>query len=215
MPWRFKNWCTYILRSSPCFGNDELINYDNDLRHTLSKILSNDLSDDGWEQASLPVRCGGLWKRSAVISLAPSAYLDSAAGSASLVNRLRLSYLLTKEDPYIPSAAKLWENIVSTSDIAPQGPMMLRQKSWDLPCCQSIAAKHLSKCASSSSRARLLASQSSGSGGWFEALPLASIDRIKAGWHFSRHRCYTANWSTGRLQSHLRLRGTCRAWRSS
>ena len=75
----------YILCSSPCFDNDELINYDNDLRNMLSKILNIDLSDDGWEQASLPVRCGGLGIRSAV-SLAPSAYLASAAGSASLVS---------------------------------------------------------------------------------------------------------------------------------
>ena len=43
------------------------------------------------------------------------------------------------------------------------------------PCCQSIAAKLLSKCASSADGARLLASQSSGSGAWLEALPLASI----------------------------------------
>ena len=164
----------YILRSSPCFDNDELINYDNDLRNMLSKILNIDLSDDGWEQASLPVRCGGLGIRSAV-SLAPSAYLASAAGSASLVNHLLPSYVLTKEDPYIPSATKSWENIGGTSVIAPHGPAMLRQKSWDRPCCQSIAAKLLSKCASSSDRARLLASQSSGSGAWLEALPLTSI----------------------------------------
>ena len=54
-------------------------------------------------------------------------------------------------------------------------PMVQQCSVRNRPCCQSIAAKLLSKCASSSDRARLLASQSSGSGAWLEALPITSI----------------------------------------
>ena len=82
----------YILLSSPCFDNAELIHYDNDLRHMLSKILNIYLSDDRWEQASLPVWLGGLVVSAVLLS--PSAYLASTTGSASHINRL------------------LWENIV-------------------------------------------------------------------------------------------------------
>ena len=45
-----------------CFDNNELINYDQYLRHTLAKIVNIDLSDDGWEQASLPVYGAMVWE---------------------------------------------------------------------------------------------------------------------------------------------------------
>ena len=62
----------YLLRSAPCSGSVGLLRYDSDLRLALSYISNADLSDAAWEQASLPVRLGGLGIRSSSL-LAPSA----------------------------------------------------------------------------------------------------------------------------------------------
>ena len=46
----------YRLRTAPCTGSKELGLYDEVLRSALSATLNVDLSDAGWQQASLPVR---------------------------------------------------------------------------------------------------------------------------------------------------------------
>jgi len=66
------------MTTAPCMGSPELPKFDAVLRESLSTTLNIDLSDDRWIHASLPVRWGGLGVRS-VVSLAPSAYLASAA----------------------------------------------------------------------------------------------------------------------------------------
>ena len=57
--------------------------FDKTLRIGLSAILNAEVSDHQWNQASLPVKDGGLGIRSAVL-LAPSAFLASAAGTTNL-----------------------------------------------------------------------------------------------------------------------------------
>ena len=61
--------------------------YDGALRESLVTTLNIDLDDDRWNQALLPVRWGGLGIRS-VVSLAPSAYMASAASTAELTSSL-------------------------------------------------------------------------------------------------------------------------------
>ena len=68
----------HVLRSSPCTNNKFLQKFDDILRDGLSKVLNVDLSLNQWIQATLPVIKGGIGKRS-VVSLAPSAFLASAA----------------------------------------------------------------------------------------------------------------------------------------
>ena len=55
------------LRTAPCTGSKALGLYDELLRSTLCTTLNVDLSDGAWQQASLPVRWGGLGVRSAVM----------------------------------------------------------------------------------------------------------------------------------------------------
>ena len=55
----------YVLRSSPCFGSPVLQEYDSLLRSALGDILNVQLSDSAWEQASMPVRFGGVGVRAA------------------------------------------------------------------------------------------------------------------------------------------------------
>ena len=50
----------FTLRSAPCVGHPHLQIFDNLLHTAASKVCNVTLSDDQWQQASLPVRYGGL-----------------------------------------------------------------------------------------------------------------------------------------------------------
>ena len=89
----------YILRTSSCAGNSLLSKFDNILRRGLSKILNIDVTDSQWTQASLPVQMGELGVRSAC-TLAPSAFLASAAVTLSLQNAI-LPEELRKRGPCV------------------------------------------------------------------------------------------------------------------
>ena len=73
----------YILRTADCCDNELLTKFDNLVSKGLSTILNCELSGDQILQASLPVKIGGLGFRSSS-SLAPSAFLASAAGTEEL-----------------------------------------------------------------------------------------------------------------------------------
>jgi hypothetical protein len=73
----------YTLRCSPCAGHPSLARFDDILRSGLNKIIKMQLTDDQWLQASLPVKDGGLGV-CRVSSLAPSAFLASAASTQTL-----------------------------------------------------------------------------------------------------------------------------------
>jgi len=77
----------YLLRTSPCTDSPILPLYDDVIKESLLVTINVDLDDDRWRQASLPVRWGGLGVRSVVL-LAPSAYLASAASTATLTSTL-------------------------------------------------------------------------------------------------------------------------------
>ena len=165
----------YTLRTAPCTGSVELVRYDLLLRSTLNSTLNIDLTDEGWLQASLPVRWGGLGVRSAV-SLASSAYLASAASTADRVNTLlpaRLHQLPL--DASVKSALLAWQSAVGPSVTPPISAHAARQRAWDEPCCRRLAADLLEAAADDQARARLQASQQSTSGAWLEALPIASV----------------------------------------
>ena len=51
---------TYTLRSAPCYTRQILAEYDDVMRSTLQAILNIQLTDDAWEQATLPVANGGI-----------------------------------------------------------------------------------------------------------------------------------------------------------
>ena len=74
----------YTLRTSCCFGNDLLAQFDIVVRNGLESVLNIQMSDTQWLQASLLVREGGLGVRS-VVSLAPSAFSASAVSTRSLI----------------------------------------------------------------------------------------------------------------------------------
>ena len=161
----------YTLRTAPCSGNPELCLYDNLIRETISTTLNIDLNENRWNQASLPVRWGGLGIRSAVM-LAPSAYLASAAGTLDLTTRILPDRLRDSEDSYVKSAMDAWSISSGGSDHTTIVPSS--QRSWDDVCCRSVSDDLLNNSTNDSDRARLLASRSD-SGDWLNAVPLQAV----------------------------------------
>ena len=164
----------YTLRTAPCTGSKELGFYDEVLRSTLSATLNVDLSDEGWQQASLPVRWGGLGVRSAVM-LAPSAYLASAASTATLVLKLLPSCLHHISDRSTPNTLAAWQSAVEPATLAPVDLAATRQRSWDDPCCQRQSTLLLNSAVNDREKARLRASLTATSGAWLQALPISSV----------------------------------------
>ena len=74
---------TYTLRSAPCYTSQLLLEYDDVIRATLKDIMNVALSDDVWDQATLPVANGGLGVRRA-FDIALPAFLSSVSGANTL-----------------------------------------------------------------------------------------------------------------------------------
>ena len=102
----------YVLRTSYCWGHDELQIFDGQLRTALSKVCNIALDEEQWLQASLPVRLGGLGIRR-VSSLALSAFLASAAGTPSLQARILSKCFVSSYDPLFVSASQRWREITN------------------------------------------------------------------------------------------------------
>jgi hypothetical protein len=160
----------YLLRTSPCTDSSVLPLYDDVIKESLLVTTNVDLDDDRWRQASLPVRWGGLGVRSVVL-LAPSAYLASAASTATLTSTLLPPRLRDVKDSGVDSAMAAWFQQSANSP----APTSSAQRDWDDACCRTQADMLLNTAVDHVARARLLASRSPGSGDWLEALPLQSI----------------------------------------
>jgi len=99
-----------------------------------SKYYINvDLSDEAWEQATLPVANAGLGIRRAT-DIALPAFISSVAGSQSIISQLmpqRLQYVSGVNDPAFNTALLEWQ---TRSESGPaQPPFATKQKVWDAP----------------------------------------------------------------------------------
>ena len=114
----------HTLRSAPCWNNPALSTFDSLLKSALCKITNNALSAHSWTQASLPIKDGGLGIRS-VVSLAPSAFLASAASTRDLQSLILRSSTVS-EDPNVNDALAVWKNGHTTAP--PSGEQCFAQK---------------------------------------------------------------------------------------
>ena len=117
----------HTLRSSPCWSNPALATFDSLVKSALCKITNNALPEHSWIQASLPVRDGGLRIRS-VVSLAPSAFLASAASTRDLQSPILCSSNVSPvpEDPSVESTFTVWKTGHNTAP--PTGEHCFSQK---------------------------------------------------------------------------------------
>jgi hypothetical protein len=144
-----------------CVGHPHLQIFDNLLRTAASKVCNVTLSDDQWQQASLPVRYGGLGIRR-VSSLAPSAFLASAAGTRELQRRILDQSNTAADDPTFEVVMQQWRTMPNS-----EAPTDFRQRAVDM----TVVATEFDALLS---RARLLAAASEHSGDWLHALPISA-----------------------------------------
>ena len=143
----------HTLRSSCCQGHELLAKFDNLQRSALCHICNVFLSDDQWIQASLPFRNGGLGIRR-VSSLAPSAFLASAAGTRPLQDQI-LRRTDSAADVAFDRCLSTQLNLVNFQP--PEGIAAAQQRAWD----QAVVVKEyddlLNRYSEPYHRARLLA----------------------------------------------------------
>jgi hypothetical protein len=160
----------YLLRTSPCGGNAALDIFDDLMHDGLEHILNISLSSDQWLQATLPIRDGGLGIRR-VVSLAPSAFLASAASTLDLQNKITPS-CSAFSDPNVARATQDWCSLSGSVPLV--GTAAFIQRSWDAPCVAVTRNRILLSCSDDVQRARVLASLAPHTGDWLQALPIAS-----------------------------------------
>ena len=160
----------HTLRSSPCAGHPELENFDKLLRGCVEFITNSDLTELQWIQATLPVRNGGLGVRR-VSSLAPSAFLASAAGTRDL-QALILSKCQCPADAHITSVMSVWTSRLGSVSSAVHDSS--KQHSWDQPGVEADISALKSALTDTRDKARFLAASAPHSGDWLNALPITS-----------------------------------------
>ena len=89
---------------------------------------------DSWNQASLPIRAGGIGIRKAV-ELAPSAFLASAVGCSDLIQLILPPHLQDVPYPARETALTLWQR--GHDEPPPSGLASRCQKAWDAPRIQA------------------------------------------------------------------------------
>lgn len=165
----------YTLRSAPCYDSELINQYDESIRSTLQAILNVSLTDDGWRQAKLPVKHGGLGVLSAS-DIALPAFLASVFGSAELSLQLLPSSLTqlggTNDVKYNHYVDK-WRSI--TMSPTPDASIAANQKVWSRPLQVIAAEAVLSAAQTQASRARLIAAAAPSSGAFLQAIPMSSV----------------------------------------
>jgi hypothetical protein len=163
----------HTMRASPCSGHAALQKFDDLLRECVCAITNSDLTEVQWIQASLPVKNGGLGVRR-VSSLAPSAFLASAAGTRDLQDMI-LRKCDASMDSAVSNVLEQWTIAHGLADVLPpDGSSSAIQLEWDKPSIAADWAKLNASLPERHHQARLLAVSAPHSGDWLHALPISS-----------------------------------------
>jgi hypothetical protein len=146
----------HTMRTSPCSGHAALEKFDGLLRDCVCTITNTDLTEVQWIQASLPVRHGGLGVRR-VSSLAPSAFLASAAGTRDLQDMI-LFRCDASTDSAVDIVLKQWSIAHGQYHaLPPVGSSSSKQSDWDKPFIAADIARLNTSLPERHHQARLLA----------------------------------------------------------
>jgi len=162
----------YTLRTASCHDSSRLTEFDNALKEGLSSLLNVNLSEDQWNQASLPVRDGGLGIRSAA-SLATSAFLASAARTNDLQSLILPQAVSMIHEEVVEKTLQTW--VMQSGASAPEDVEAYSQKAWDSKCIRLIKDNLMLHSLDHRDKARLLATQAPHSGDWLFATPITAI----------------------------------------
>jgi hypothetical protein len=160
----------YTLRAACCEGHNLLTTFDNMLRSALCSICNVTLTDEQWLQASLPVRAGGLGIRR-VSSLAPSAFLASAAGTRDLQDLILRRTERSADDVFDRC---LVSQLSKFPMLPPSGSAAGKQQAWDKAVVEAEFNILVNRYTNANHKARLIAAAAPHSGDWLHTLPIAS-----------------------------------------
>ena len=160
----------HILRSTYCEGHELLTKFDDTLKSALCLICNISLTEQQWLQASLPVRAGGLGIRR-VSSLAPSAFLASAAGTRDLQD-----LILCRTDKALDDAFDrcLASQLMKFPMAQPSVSVAGKQREWDKAVVEAEYSNLFNCYNDPIHKARLRAAAAPHSGDWLHALPIAA-----------------------------------------
>ena len=160
----------YTLRAACCDGHELLSTFDNLLRSALCRICNVTLTDHQWLQASLPVRAGGLGIRR-VSSLAPSAFLASAASTRDLQDHILRRTEQSIDDDFDRCLAS---QLSKFPKLPPSASTAGKQQAWDKAVTEAEFSVLVNCYTDTIHKARLLAAAAPHSGDWLHTLPIAS-----------------------------------------
>ena len=148
----------YILRTADCWDNELLTQFDNIVSKWLSTILNCGLLGDQILQTSLPVKTGGLGFHSSS-SLAPSAFLASAAGTEEL-QAIILAQVEERLQTAVPDFIRnrlleRWKAISGSPPLPDE--VYGKQKFCDRKITEQSFSMLLANCISQIDKARILA----------------------------------------------------------
>ena len=206
----------HILRTNKCHDNDKLETFDIIIRAGLETILNVELSTHQWNQASLPVREGGLGVRTAV-SLATSAFLASAMSSGrfpelvQVIQEQILPSVANTTDTAVVASLDRWTATTSQQPISDD--LNHKQRSWDDAIIRKIKNGLTAAFTSDIQHARFLGAQSVHSGDWLNAVPIANCGlrlddetiRLAVGVRLGTKICHTHTCPCGALVDDLGL----------
>ncbi|XP_052738626.1 antichymotrypsin-2 [Bicyclus anynana] len=142
------------------------------LRITLEKILNLHFDDQSWNQATLPVKYGGIGVRK-MSSVALPAFLSSVHSIKELSSRILNSNSVCIT--YATEALESWKVRCPNVDISKE---RTTQKLWDAPLVQLTHENLVQNLTSAVDRARLLALSEKESGYWLHALPSKNLGTL-------------------------------------
>lgn len=161
---------TYLLRTNPVWQHQSFIfKIDNVIKNCLQSILNIKINEEQWQQASLPIKLGGLGIRKTEDIALPS-FISSTYGARNLVSQI-LNTNSTGESliHHFEDAINEW-NKLNPNNI----PKVLEcQRNWDAINSKRIINNMIQN--APQEKARTLASQQPESGYWLNAIPSMNV----------------------------------------
>ena len=165
----------YLLRSAPVFkARHTLRTTDETVRSTLEAVSNVVISPEAWEQASLPVKLGGLGIRS-VEALALPSYIASLHAALPLISSICPGVTDDKPSASLETAVCAFlEHTGLDRHQLPGGDLAGNQRDWDT-LAATVVRDRLLNSANQVHRARLLAASQPHTAAWIQAVPVPNL----------------------------------------
>ena len=167
---------SHLMRTTPTFHEPQILEQiDEEVRATAEQVANVRMSGLHWEQASLPVRFGGLGIRN-LRSLSYPCFIASLTSAIPLMNEIANLGLQSNNNSQPASLLQAIASFTAESGMAetPVGEAAGSQRVWDEISSRSVLDRLLSY-ADQINRARLLAASTLHSGAWLQAVPLPNL----------------------------------------